>query len=255
MSTDLFSLSGRVALVTGASRGLGLAMAEALARHGAHVVINGRQAETLDAAAAPLRAAGLSIETMPVDVGDVDATRAAIDSLAARHGRLDILVCNAGIQHRKPLAEWQMQDWERVIHINLSSCFGMAQAAARHMVARGFGRIIMTGSVMSVLARPTVHAYVAAKSGLWGLTRSLAAELGPQGVNVNCIAPGFFKTEMNDTLMANPEFVAWVEGRTPLKRWAEPAEIGGAAVFLAAPAGSYVNGHLLAVDGGLISVV
>lgn len=255
MSTDLFSLSGRVALVTGASRGLGLAMAEALARHGAHVVINGRQAETLDAAAAPLRAAGLSIETMPVDVGDVDATRAAIDSLAACHGRLDILVCNAGIQHRKPLAEWQMQDWERVIHINLSSCFGMAQAAARHMVARGFGRIIMTGSVMSVLARPTVHAYVAAKSGLWGLTRSLAAELGPQGVNVNCIAPGFFKTEMNDTLMANPEFVAWVEGRTPLKRWAEPAEIGGAAVFLAAPAGSYVNGHLLAVDGGLISVV
>ncbi len=255
MTTDLFSLSGRIALVTGASRGLGLAMAEALARHGAHVVINGRQADTLDAAAAPLREAGLSIETMPADVGDVEATRAAIDGLAARHGRLDILVCNAGIQHRKPLAEWQMQDWERVIHLNLSSCFAMAQAAARHMVAHGFGRIIMTGSVMSVLARPTIHAYVAAKSGLWGLTRSLAAELGPQGVNVNCIAPGFFKTEMNEALLRDPEFLAWVEGRTPLKRWAEPAEIGGAAVFLAAPAGSYVNGHLLAVDGGLISVV
>lgn len=255
MTTDLFSLSGRIALVTGASRGLGLAMAEALARHGAHVVINGRQADTLDAAAAPLREAGLSIETMPADVGDVEATRAAIDGLAARHGRLDILVCNAGIQHRKPLAEWQMQDWERVIHLNLSSCFAMSQAAARHMVAHGFGRIIMTGSVMSVLARPTIHAYVAAKSGLWGLTRSLAAELGPQGVNVNCIAPGFFKTEMNEALLRDPEFLAWVEGRTPLKRWAEPAEIGGAAVFLAAPAGSYVNGHLLAVDGGLISVV
>ena len=251
----MFDLHGKVALVTGASRGLGLAMAEALARHGAHVVINGRQADTLDAAAAPLREAGLSIETMPADVGDVEATRAAIDGLAARHGRLDILVCNAGIQHRKPLAEWQMQDWERVIHLNLSSCFAMAQAAARHMVAHGFGRIIMTGSVMSVLARPTIHAYVAAKSGLWGLTRSLAAELGPQGVNVNCIAPGFFKTEMNEALLRDPEFLAWVEGRTPLKRWAEPAEIGGAAVFLAAPAGSYVNGHLLAVDGGLISVV
>ena len=253
MSTDMFSLSGRVALVTGASRGLGLAMAEALARQGAHVAINGRHAASLEAAAAPLRAAGLSIETLPVDVGDVPAARAAIDALAERHGHLDILVCNAGIQHRKPLPEWEMTDWDRIIQVNLSSCFGLAQAAARHMVAQRFGRIIMTGSVMSVLARPTVHAYVAAKSGLWGLTRSLAAELGSQGVNVNCIAPGFFKTEMNEAIMANPEFVAWVESRTPLKRWAEPAEIGGAAVFLSAPAGSYVNGHLLAVDGGMIS--
>lgn len=253
--TDLFNLDGQVALVTGASRGLGLAMATAMAEAGATVVLNGRDPTTLEAAAARLRDAGHQADTAPFDVGDEAAARAGVDAAIERHGRLDILICNAGVQHRKPFLEWETSDFRRVVEINLTSCFVLAQQAARHMVPRGSGRIIMTASIMSQLARPTVHAYVAAKSGLWGLTRSLAAELGPLGLTANAIAPGFYGTEMNTALVNNPEFTAWVESRVPLGRWGEPEEIGGAAVFLAAEAGAYVNGHMLLVDGGLTAVL
>lgn len=250
--SDLFSLKGRLILVTGASRGLGFAMAKAMGEAGGTVVLNGRDAKTLEAAAGTLRAAGIKAETAPFDVSDFAASARAVADIAKKHGRLDVAVLNAGIQHRRPLLEWENADFQRVIDTNLTACFVLAREAARVMIPQGEGRIIMTGSIMGIVARPTVHAYAAAKAGLGGMSKTLAVELAPKGITVNVICPGFFDTEMNTALTQNPEFNAFVKARCPLGRWARPEEIGGAAVFLASRAGSYVNGHMLVVDGGLI---
>jgi gluconate 5-dehydrogenase len=250
--SDLFSLHDHVVLVTGASRGLGLAMATAMAEAGALAVLNGRDPATLATAADGLRARGLKAEIAAFDVTDFAACAREVAGIAARHGRLDTVVLNAGINHRQPLLDWQTEDFQRVLTINLTGCFVLAREAARAMIPRGAGRIIFTGSVMGIVARPTVHGYAAAKAGLAGMAKTLAVELAPQGITVNVICPGFFDTEMNTPLTQNPEFDAWVKSRCPLGRWAQPAELGGAAVFLASRAGSYVNGHMLVVDGGLV---
>ena len=246
-----FSLDGKVALVTGASRGIGWATARAMADAGARVVLNGRRAESLEARCRELHADGFAAEAAAFDVADAAAAEKGVKEVVARHGRLDVLVHNAGNVHRAPLVDFPLEEWRNLIDTHLTGGFVLAREAARHMVERGSGRIIITSSIIALLARPTIPAYVAAKGGLTALTRALAAELGPKGITCNAIAPGFIITEMTTELRRDQAFIDFVNRRTPLGRWGEPEEIAAAALFLASDAASYVNGHLLVVDGGV----
>lgn len=254
MLKQMFDLTGRVALITGASRGFGLEFAKLFAEAGALVILNGRHAETLQTAADVVRKHGL-VDIAAFDVADIPAGIAAIAAIEKTHGTLDILVNNAGMNIRKPLTEYQLDDWRQVLEVDLTAAFALSQAAGLGMAKRGFGRIINIGSVMSVWGRASIPAYSAAKHGILGLTKSLAAELGSKGVTCNAIAPGYFETELNAELMKNTEFVKYVTDRTPLRRWGKPEELAGAAFFLASPAASYVNGHLLTVDGGMTTTM
>jgi gluconate 5-dehydrogenase len=247
----LFDLTGRTALVTGGSRGLGLAMARGLAEAGARVVVNARDEAKLGEAVAALRADNLDADGSVFDVTDAQAVRGAVAAL----GRIDILVNNAGIQRRGAVEALSEADWRLVIDTNLTAPFLVTQAVVPDMVARRSGKIINICSVTSELGRPTITPYTAAKGGLKMLTRGLAAELGRHNIQVNGIAPGYFRTEMNTALLADAAFEAWVRARTPAGRWGDPEELVGAAVFLASRASDYVNGQLIFVDGGMTASV
>jgi len=251
LGTNLFDLGGRVALVTGAGRGIGFSFARGLAAAGAHVVINDVNADQAQAATETLQGAGWCAEALPFDVTDDAAVNRAVAAIVDRHGRLDILMNNAGILIRKPVEMHDMQDWSKVINLNLSAVYSVARACARPMRSQGHGRIINTASVMSISARPGIISYVAAKHGVVGITRGLAAELGPDGITVNAIGPGYILTDMNKKVLGSGGFEQQVIDRTPLARWAEPDELVGAAIFLASQAASFVTGHVLMVDGGM----
>ena len=249
----MFDLTGQVALVTGAGRGLGRAIAVALAGQRAAVLLNGRDGAALETTAAAIRESGGVASILPADITDPAAREALFTRIRADHSRLDILVNNAGARARKALPDFAPGDLERVTGTNLFAPFEMSRLAALMMIAQGRGRIINIASIAGPIARGGDAAYTASKAGLIGLTRALAAELGPHAITVNAIAPGFFATEANTQMVTDADTTAWLKQRTSLGRWGQADEIGGAAVFLASGAASFVTGHVLVVDGGHVT--
>jgi gluconate 5-dehydrogenase len=252
---DLFDLSGRQALVTGSSQGIGLSLAEGLAAAGAMVAINGRDPDKVAAAVAQLNARGRRAIGMPFDVTDPLAVKSAISAIEDNHGPIDILVNNAGIQRRRPLQEFPYETWREVMTANVDSVFLVSQAVALKMIPRGRGKIINIASLQSEAARPGIAPYTASKGAVKNLTKGMCADWAPYGIQVNAIGPGYFETPLNKALIDDPVFDAWLRKRTPAGRWGKIEELQGAAIFLAAHASDFINGQTIYVDGGVLAVL
>jgi gluconate 5-dehydrogenase len=251
MTLEMFNLKGTRALVTGSSQGIGFALARGLAAAGAQVVLNGRDTAKLATAASELSETGASVRELSFDATDHEGVRSAVDNFEENVGPIDILINNAGMQHRTELQDFPADAFERLLQTNIASVFHVGQAVARHMIERKSGKIINIASVQSALARPGIAPYTATKGAVTNLTKGMATDWAKYGLNCNAIAPGYFDTPLNAALVADPEFSAWLEKRTPAGRWGNVEELVGAAVFLASPASSFVNGHTLYVDGGI----
>ncbi len=249
--TKLFDLAGRTALVTGSSQGIGFALAKGLAEAGADIIINGRDQSKIASAAEQLSSIGPGVFQLAFDATDHAAAKAAIDGFEAENGPIDILVNNAGMQHRTPLEDFPPEMFEKLLHTNISTVFNVGQAAANHMIKRGAGKIINIASVQTMLARPGIAPYTATKGAVGNLTKGMATDWAQHGLQVNAIAPGYFDTPLNAALVADPDFSAWLEKRTPAGRWGNVDELVGACIFLSSAASSFVNGHTLYVDGGI----
>jgi len=255
MNTDLFSLKGRLALVTGSSQGIGFTLAKGLAAYGAVVVLNGRSKARVDEAVGRLAAEGQVAHGIVFDVTDRSAVEHAVHQIENDIGPIDILVNNAGMQFRTPLEDFPADAFERLLQTNVASVFHVGQAVARHMISRGRGKIINIASVQTALARPGIAPYTATKGAVGNLTKGMATDWAKHGLQCNAIAPGYFDTPLNAALVADPAFSGWLEKRTPAGRWGKVEELVGACVFLASDASSFVNGHILYVDGGITASI
>jgi gluconate 5-dehydrogenase len=255
-SSGLFDLSGRRALVTGSSKGIGAALAAGLAGAGAEIVLNGRDRTALERARAELaERTGAEVHTAAFDVTDEAAVNEAVAAIESGVGPIDILVNNTGVQHREPLLDVSRENFDRLITTNLTSAFLVGRAVAAGMVERGHGKIVNICSVQTWLARPGIGAYAASKGGLAMLTRGMCAEWAGSGVTVNGLAPGYVVTELTRPLVEDPAFDTWIRGRTPAGRWASVEDLAGTLIWLAAAASDFVNGQVIAVDGGLTAVI